>query len=44
MSFYYLTSHRAQGGSILLVHYSMVVFKPAIMIFTMVEVRYDHFI
>ena len=42
MSFYYLTSHRGQGGSILLVHYSMVVLKPAILIFTMVEVRYDH--
>ena len=42
MSFYYLTSHRGQGGSILLVHYSLVVLKPAILIFTMVEVRYDH--
>ena len=28
MSFYYLTSHRGQGGSILLVHYSMIVLKP----------------
>ena len=41
MSFFYLTSDRGQGGSILLEHYSMVVLKPAILIFSMAEVRYN---
>ena len=34
MPFYCLTSHRGQGGSILLEHYSMVILKPAIFILT----------
>ena len=41
MSFYYPTSHMRARGSILLVHYSMIVLKPAILII-MAVVRYNH--
>ena len=41
MSFYYPTSHMRARGSILLVHYSMIVLKPAILI-KMAVVRYNH--
>ena len=42
MSFYCPTSHRGQGGSILLVHYSLIVLKPDILDLMTVG-RYNHF-
>ena len=41
MSFFYPTSHWWAGGSIRLVHYTMIILKPAILEL-MAVVRYDH--
>ena len=41
MSFYYPTPIGGQSGSKLVVHYSMIILKPAILII-MTVVRYNH--